>query len=86
MNEDINTYDYLREVTHMIMNSMDQPKLSGTHWLSFTRIMTKNANKNYKKADPLYDAWMCVRRSQRFVFNKRSLIHIYPSLAKKLQR
>lgn len=80
-NKDINSKDYMREVRRTINNDMDSKStLGAVYWTSFRSIYERKGGRKYLKADPFYDAWMCVRGETRDVFNCHMFYNLYPSV------
>jgi len=79
--ETLNTVPYMREVRRIIANYMDQGKdLRCENITNFQLKFDRVGGITYKRADPSFDAWMCVRGKKRNVFQPELLVQRYPSL------
>ena len=64
---------------------MDKGRLEKLHVLCFHNRYRKELKFGYARADPNFDAWMCVLGKQREQFNAKTLEKKHPSVLKKIE-
>lgn len=78
-NEEINTTPYMQEIRRIIYNRMDG-KMNELYYSSFDRKLQRVNGKAYKKANPSFDAWICVCGEYRDVFDVKKFVSMYSSV------
>jgi len=80
---DINTVPYLLEVRRVLKSYMGYEGSNSrliTAWSIFGLKFQRCKGRDYLKADPEYDAWMCVKGVRRRVFDSKTFVCRYPSI------
>lgn len=81
--KDISTVPYLREVRRILKAYMgyegENNKLVSA-WSNFGLKYSRCKGRDYLRADPEYDAWMCVKGARRRVFDSKKMVCRYPSI------
>ena len=83
--EDTNTKNYFTEVKRVLLNNLDEIRLSKLHVLSFQSKYRRELRGNYVKADPVSDAWMCVLGKKRPQFDVVEFKRMNPSVLTKIE-
>lgn len=83
--EDTNTKNYFTEVKRVLLNNLDEIRLCKLHVLSFHTKYRKELRGNYIRADPVFDAWMCVLGKNRPQFDVVEFKRTNPSVLKKIE-